>query len=126
MSRQLASAALDAYKKSLAESLRDEAARATWREEGSHLDAGQVVFLDESGTHVALTPLYAWTPKGQRASEPGATQPGQNHHQTFCPLASQASRRASPIEGGTDALAFATSVSEGLAPTLKPEETRNP
>jgi hypothetical protein len=35
-----ASAALDAEKKSLAESLRDEAARATWREEGSHLDAG--------------------------------------------------------------------------------------
>src|SRR5690348_15631037 len=98
MSRQLASAALDAYKKSLAESLRDEAARATWREEVSHLDAGQVVFLDESGTHVALTPLYAWTPKSQRASEPGATQPGQNHHQAFCPLASQASGTPLPVK----------------------------
>lgn len=85
-----------------------------------------MVFLDESGTHVALTPLYAWTPKGQRASEPAATQPGQNHHQAFYPLASQASRRASTSEGGTDALAFATSVREGLAPTLKPGETRDP
>jgi hypothetical protein len=60
------------------------------------------------------------------AREPGATQPGQNHHQAFGPLASQASRRASPSEGGTDALAFATSVREGLAPTLKPGVTRDP
>jgi hypothetical protein len=126
MSRQLASAALDAYIKSLAESLRDKAARATWHEEVSHLDARQVVFMDESGTHVALTPLYAWALKGQRASEPGATQPGQIDHQAFCPLASQESRCASPTLGGTDALAFETSVREGRGQTLAPGETRDP
>lgn len=70
--------------KSLAESLRDEAARAAWREEVSHLDARQLVFVEESSTPVALTPLYAWAPKGQRACVPGATQPGQNHYQAFC------------------------------------------
>jgi hypothetical protein len=107
-------------KKSLAASERDEAARAAWREEVSHLNARQLIFVDESGTHVALTPLYAWAPKVQRARVPGAAQPWENYHQAFCPLASQGSRRASPIEGGTDARAFATSVREVLAPTLEP------
>ena len=87
---------------------------------GKPSECRQLIFVDESGTHVALTPLYAWAPKVQRARVPGAAQPWENYHQAFCPLASQGSRRASPIEGGTDARAFATSVREVLAPTLEP------
>lgn len=114
-----ASAALDASKKSLAESLRDEAARAAWREEVSHLDARQLVLMDESGTHVALTPLYSWAPKGQRA--PGQVPRNRGRITTLlAALTLEGIQAPWTIEGGTDALAFETYVLEVLAPTLKP------
>ena len=47
---------LDAEKKSLAASERDEEARAAWREAVARLDPEQFVFVDESGTHTVLDP----------------------------------------------------------------------
>ncbi len=31
------------------------------------LDAQQLVFVDEMGTNISLSSLYAWAPKGERA-----------------------------------------------------------
>ena len=31
------------------------------------LDARRLVFVDEMGTNISLSPLYAWAKKGQRA-----------------------------------------------------------
>ena len=58
----------DAEKKALAARERDEAARSAWRAAMAQLDPEQFVFVDESGTHIALTRLYGWAPHAQRAS----------------------------------------------------------
>ncbi|HST87226.1 MAG TPA: hypothetical protein VLJ14_02520 [Ktedonobacterales bacterium] len=59
---------LDAEKKSLAASERDEEARTAWREAVAQLDPQWFVFVDESGTHIALTRLSGWAPHHQRAT----------------------------------------------------------
>ena len=46
---------LDAQKKTLAASERDEEARTAWRAAAAQLDPEQLVFVDESGTNIALT-----------------------------------------------------------------------
>ena len=47
---------------------RDEFLRAAWRVMVAQpLDARRVVFVDEMGTNISLSALYALAPKGQRA-----------------------------------------------------------
>jgi hypothetical protein len=46
-------------KKTLGASERNEQERASWREQVKELDAKQLVVLDECGSNIALTPLYA-------------------------------------------------------------------
>src|SRR5207244_4931695 len=58
---------LDTEKKTLGATERDEAARAGYREQIKQLDANQIVVVDECGSNIALTPLYARAPKGKRA-----------------------------------------------------------
>lgn len=60
---------LDAKKKSLGATERREEERAKWREQMRRLDANRLVFLDECGSNIALTPLYARAPRGQRATD---------------------------------------------------------
>lgn len=47
--------------------LQKEADHAAWREQAQMLDASKLVFLDECGSNIALTRLYARSPKGKRA-----------------------------------------------------------
>ena len=51
-------------KKTLGASERKEEARVAWREQLKQLDAKQLVVIDECGSNVDLTPLYARAPKG--------------------------------------------------------------
>jgi transposase len=47
---------------------RDEFLRAAWRVMiAQELDPKRLVFVDEMGTNISLSPLYAWAPRGQRA-----------------------------------------------------------
>jgi transposase len=47
---------------------RDEFLRAAWRAlVASKLDARRFVFVDECSTNTSLTPLYAWSKRGERA-----------------------------------------------------------
>src|SRR5215210_4084594 len=47
---------------------RDEWLRAAWKAMiANKLDARRLVFVDEMGTNTALSPLYAWAPRGHRA-----------------------------------------------------------
>ena len=57
----------DTKKKTLGASERDEAARAGYREHIKQLDANRIVVVDECGSNIALTRLYARAPKGKRA-----------------------------------------------------------
>jgi hypothetical protein len=56
---------LDAQKKTLEASERREEERVHWREQMKQVDAKRLVIVDESGSTIALTPLYA------RARHPG-------------------------------------------------------
>lgn len=44
-----------------------ETARAAWHDLMGYLPANDLVFVDECGSNIALTPLYARAPRGQRA-----------------------------------------------------------
>ena len=58
---------LDAQKKTLGASERREEERAKFREQRKEVDARRLVVVDECGSNIALTPLYARAPKGERA-----------------------------------------------------------
>jgi hypothetical protein len=58
---------VDGEKKSLIASEQDPVARAAWREAMADVSAEHLVFVDETGTHTRMTPLYGRAPRGQRA-----------------------------------------------------------
>ncbi len=114
-----ASARLDAYKKSLAASERDEAARAAWRQAAAQLDPEQLVFVDESGTNTALTRLYGWAPHDQRATDSVPRNHGRNTT-LVAALTPEGLQAPWTIEGAMDTAAFERYVKEELGPTLRP------
>jgi hypothetical protein len=57
---------------------RSETARAAWRDLTPYLPVERLVFVDECGAHIALTPLYARAPRGQRASGAVPCNRGKN------------------------------------------------
>lgn len=108
---------LDAEKKSLVASERREEERAAWREQASHLDITQFVFVDECGSNIALTPLYARAPKGQRAYGSVPRNRGANTT-LLASLSLQGMGEAMILEGSADTLAFEVYIEQVLAPSL--------
>lgn len=84
----------------------------------SHLDASQFVFVDESSTHVGLTPLYGWAPRGQRAYGQAPRNRGKNTT-LLAALSVEGLQAPWTIEGAVDTLTFETYLHQVLAPTLK-------
>jgi transposase len=81
------------------------------------LDARSLVFVDEMGTNTALSPLYGWSKKGQRAycSVP------RNRGKNTTVLSSMTLEGMGPslaVEGATNSQVFETYVERVLAPTL--------
>jgi transposase len=112
-------AGLDAQKKSLAASERDEAARAAWREAVATRDPEQFVFVDESGTHTSLTRLYGWAPHDRRAT--GAVPRNHGKNTTLvAALTPDGLQTPWLIEGAMDTATFEWYIAEQLAPTLQP------
>jgi transposase len=110
---------LDSEKKSLIATERDEAARGAWREMIAALPAERLVFIDESGFHTRMTPLYGCAPRGQRAY--GHVPRNHTHNTTLVAALSLAGvGDTMVIEGAMDALAFVAWLEQGLGPTLLP------
>ena len=108
---------LDTKKKTLGATERDEVARAAYREHIKHVDAKQIVVVDECGSNIALTPLYARAPKGQRAYGSVARNRGKNL--TLVAALSRPRMGASMmLEGAANGSAFEISVEQILAPSL--------
>ena len=83
------------------------------------LDARRLVFVDEMGTNTALSPLYAWAPRGQRARCSVPRNRGKN----TTLLASMSVEGMGPtlaVEGTTNREVFEAYVQRVLAPTLRP------
>ena len=69
---------MDPEKKSLRARERDEAKRAAWRKDVAPIRPKDLVFLDETGSHLAFTPTHAWAPRGQRAHAMVPANRGEN------------------------------------------------
>ena len=113
---------LAAHKKTLTASERDEAARASWRDEAAALAPETLLFLDETSTHTAMTRRRARAPRGQRAH---GTVP-RNHGPNVTLLAvlgPHGIATALSIEGATTRPIFDGFVEEFLVPVLRPGQT---
>jgi transposase len=98
---------------------RSEVARAAWHDLTPHLAPERLIFLDECGSHIALTPLYARAPCGQRAF--GAVPRNRGKNTTLIAGLSLAGIQAPLIlEGAVSTAVFEASVEHVLAPTLSP------
>ena len=108
---------LDQKKKTLGASERDEEARAAWQEQIERLDARKLVVIDECGSNISLTPLYARAPKGKRAYGSVPRHRGKNTT-LIAALTFSGMGESMIIEGSTNATAFERSVEEILSPSL--------
>ena len=98
---------------------RDEFLRAAWKTMiAEKLYASRLVFVDEMGSNTSLAPLYAWSPKGDRARCSVPRNRGKN----TTLLASMTLEGMGPclaVEGTTTATVFEAYVERVLAPTLR-------
>ena len=106
-------------KKTVGAAERNEEARSTWREQMKQVDASLLVIVDETGSNIGLTPLYAWAPRGQRACGSVPRNYGKNTT-LLASLSLSGMGAAMILEGATDALAFETYIEQVLAPSLQP------
>jgi transposase len=114
-----ASPRLDASKQSLAAGERDEAARAAWRDAVAQLDPEQLVFVDESGTHIALTRPYGRAPHDRRAVGSAPRNHGPNTP-LVAALTPGGLQEPWMLERAMDAASFEWDSAEQLGPTLRP------
>jgi transposase len=110
---------VDPEKKSLSASERDEAARAAWRVRTAPIDPTRFVWVDETGSHIALTPTHARAPRGVRAQGRVPRNRGRATT-TIATLTVEGMGPALLLEGGVDTHAFVAYVTCLLAPTVRP------
>jgi transposase len=82
------------------------------------LDARSLIFVDEMGTNVSLSPIYGWSKKGERAH--GSVPRNRGRNTTV--LSSMSVEGMGPslaVEGATDTDVFETYVERVLAPALR-------
>ena len=93
--------------------------RAAWRAlVAEEIDAERIVFVDEMGSNTSLRPLYAWSPKGERAFGSAPRNWGEN----VTLLASITPEGLGPclaVEGSTTREVFEAYLERVLAPTLR-------
>lgn len=108
---------MDTEKKSLIAIERDEGARAAWRKAMAVVPAERLVFVDETGTHTRMTPLYARAPRGERAY---GYVPRNHTRNTTLVAALTLTGLDAPmvVEGAMDREAFVAWLRHVLMPTL--------
>jgi transposase len=98
---------------------RDEWLRAAWKVTvAQSLDARSVVFVDEMGTNISLSPVYGWSRKGERAYCSVPRNRGKNTT-LLASMSVQGVGSSLAVEGATTAAVFETYVEGVLAPTLR-------
>lgn len=115
---------MEPKKRSLGASERDEFLRAAWRLlVAGEVDAERLVFVDEMGTNISLLPLYAWSPKGERAFGSAPRNWGKNVTLLASITREEGLGPCLAVEGSTTREVFETYLERVLAPTLKPGQT---
>lgn len=108
-----------AQKKSLRARERNEAKRAAWRETVAAVDPKDLVFLDETGSHLGYTPTHAWAPRGERASGTAPANRGENKT-VVAALTLDGVGPLLRFDGAMTTARFEGYVRFRLAPTLRP------
>lgn len=110
---------MESKKRSLGAQERDEFLRAAWRMLfAERVQSKRLVFVDEMGTNVALSPLYAYSRRGERAFGSAPRNWGKN----ITLLASLRATGLGPclaVEGPTTREVFEVYLERVLAPSLK-------
>lgn len=83
------------------------------------VDPASLVFVDESGTNLAMTPRYGRAPRGERVVGTVPRNHGPNTT-LFAALSLEGITAAMTLEGAADHAAFDVFVEQVLAPTLIP------
>ena len=98
---------------------RDEWLRVAWRVTlAQEFARERLVFVDEMGTNTSLHPLYAWSPKGERARCSVPRNRGPN----TTLLASMMAEGMGPclaVEGATTRIVFEAYIEKVLLPSLR-------
>jgi transposase len=99
--------------------VRNEEARTAWRTAVAQRDPQQLVFVDESGTHTALTRRSGWAPHDQRAT--GSVPRTHGKHLTLvAALTPDGLHDPWLMEGAMTTATFAWYIRAELAPRLRP------
>lgn len=93
--------------------------RKKYREWLADIEAGRLVFVDEMGSQLGMTRLYARSPSGERASGTAIRNRGISTT-TIGAISLTQVQAAFVFEGATDKHAFTAFVTEVLVPTLRP------
>ncbi|SRR6266851_1253111 len=118
MSRAIQRLTWTRKKKTLHASEQKEAERAAWREQAQTLDADKLVFVDECGSNIALTRLYARSLRGKRAY--GAIPRNRRANITLlAALSLHGMGEALILEGSADSTVFEIYMEQVLVPSLR-------
>ena len=97
----------------------NEAERSVWRKQAASLPIQDLVVVDETGSQINMTPLYAYARRGERA----VGKVPRNYRANLTLIASlslSGMREAMLLDGAADAVVFETYVEQILAPSLRP------
>ncbi|MBO0782352.1 MAG: IS630 family transposase [Ktedonobacteraceae bacterium] len=97
---------------------RNEEERTAWRAKARTLPTEDLVFIDETGSNIALTPLYARAPRGERARGKVPRNRGKNTT-LIAALSLSGMGAAMILEGSADTIAFEVYIEQILAPSLQ-------
>lgn len=114
-----AAVGVDAEKKRLIASEQDPEARAAWWAEIEDVAAEQLVFVDESGANITLTPRYGRAPRGERCIGQVPRNWGKNTT-LMAAMTLAGVQTAAVIEGAMDRPVFDQFVEQFLVPQLRP------
>ena len=82
------------------------------------IDPARFVFVDECGTNITLTRLYARAPRGERAFGK-APRNWDKNITLIAAMSAEGMGQSMSVEGATDGAAFEAYVKHFLLPTLK-------
>ena len=90
--------------------------RRSFRRKVRAIEAKRLVLVDETGVTTAMTPAYAWTPRGERAVD--SAPASWETITVIAALGLDGVRAPLAFPGATDAVAFQTYVDQVLVPEL--------
>jgi transposase len=121
MSRAIDGLKWTVKKKTLQASERKEEDREVWREQTKDIDASKYRFIDEMGSNLSLTRLYARAPKGKRAYGTIVRKRGKNVT-IITDLSLRGLGEVFMIDGAANGDIFEAYIEQILVPSLNPGE----